>query len=126
MTKLIIDISAHYVFFLQPKNSTEILVLLPVLAPMRNMQPSSYTNFLESFTHAVANHHHVDEDGFVGLFQIHHELAVYQFVALTPLLNASLKAKSIMVVPYCAAEGYPGEDAKGVYVEVLSQKDLHS
>lgn len=120
MTKLTIDISAHYVYFLQPADSDKLVVLLPVLAPMMDLTSYSYETFLDSFSHAVCLCSAIDDDGFVGLFQVHHAFAVYQCVALTPLLQAALKAKEILVVPYCASEGYQAGDMRGASIPALA------
>lgn len=118
MTKLTIDISAHYVFFLQPNDTEDIVVLLPVLAPLMDLTSYAYETFLDSFTHAVCACEAVDDDGFVGMFQVHHAFATYQCVALTPLLRASLNAKEVLVVPYCATEGYQEGNMKGAKIPV--------
>ena len=120
MSKLTIDISAHYVYFLQPKDTEELVVMLPVLAPRMDLTSYSYETFLDAFSHAVCLCSSVDDDGFVGLFQVHHAFAVYQCVALTPLLKAALKAKDILVVPYCATEGYQAGDMRGAKISTLS------
>lgn len=120
MSKLTIDISAHYVYFLQPKDTEDIVVMLPVLAPLMDLTSYSYETFLDAFSHAVCLCSSIDDDGFVGLFQVHHAFAVYQCVALTPLLHAALKAKNILVVPYCATEGYQAGDMRGAKIPTLS------
>lgn len=119
MSKLTIDISAHYVYFLQPKDTEELVVMLPVLAPLMDLTSYSYETFLDAFSHAVCLCSSIDDDGFVGLFQVHHAFAVYQCVALTPLLQAALKAKEILVVPYCATEGYQAGDMRGAKIATL-------
>lgn len=120
MTKLTIDISAHYVYFLQPKDTEELVVMLPVLAPLMDLSSYSYETFLDSFSHAVCLCSSIDDDGFVGLFQVHHAFAVYQCVALTPLLQAALKAKEILVIPYCATEGYQPGEMRGARIRTLA------
>lgn len=119
MSRLTIDISAHYVYFLQPKDTEELVVMLPVLAPLMDLTSYSYETFLDAFSHAVCLCNPVDDDGFVGIFQVHHAFAVYQCVALTPLLQAALKAKEILVVPYCATEGYQAGDMRGAKIPTL-------
>ena len=120
MSKLTIDISAHYVYFLQPKDTEDIVVMLPVLAPLMDLTSYSYETFLDAFSHAVCLCSSIDDDGFVGLFQVHHAFAVYQCVALTPLLRAALSAKEILVVPYCATEGYQAGDMRGAKIKTLA------
>lgn len=120
MTKLTIDISAHYVYFIKPKDSDALVVMLPVLPPLLDSTSYSYEKFLEAFSHAVCSCNAVDEDGFVGLFQVHHAFAVYQCVALMPLLKAALDAKKILVVPYCATEGYQQGNMRGANIATLS------
>ncbi len=118
--KLTIDISAHYVYFIQPKDTEELVVMLPVLAPLMDLSSDEYTNFLDSFSHAVCLCSSIDDDGFVGLFQVHHNFAIYQCVALTPLLQAALKANVILLVPYCATEGYQKGNMRGARIPTLS------
>ena len=45
---------------------------------------------------------------------------MYQCVALTPLLEAALKAKEILVVPYCAKEGYQEGNMRGAKIPALN------
>lgn len=120
MSRLTIDISAHYVYFVQPKDTEELVVLLPVLAPLMDLSSYSYETFLDAFSHAVCLCSSLDDDGYVGLFQVHHAFAVYQCVALTPLLEAALKAKEILVVPYCAKEGYQEGNMRGAKIPALA------
>ena len=120
MSRLTIDISAHYVYFVQPKDTEELVVLLPVLAPLMDLTSYSYETFLDAFSHAVCLCNSLDDDGFVGMFQVHHAFAVYQCVALTPLLEAALKAKEILVVPYCAKEGYQEGNMRGAKIPALN------
>ena len=119
MTTLTIDISAHYVYFIKPNDSDDLVVMLPVLAPLMDLTSYSYEKFLDSFSYAVCSCNAVDDDGFVGLFQVHNPFAVYQCVALMPLLQAALKAKEILVVPYCATEGYQKGNMRGAKISTL-------
>lgn len=120
MTKLTIDISAHYVYFIKPNDGNELVVMLPVLAPLMDLTSYAYETFLDAFSHATCLCNAVDDDGFVGLFQVHHAFAVYQCVALMPLLEAALKAKDIFIVPYCPTEGYTQGDMRGAKISTLA------
>ena len=119
MTKLTIDLSAHYVVFIATEDG--ISVMLPTLPSMTDVESYEYSKYLEGFTHVVCHNTSVDEDGFVGIFQVHHTFSIYQCVALTPLLLAALDKKRITIIPYCATEGFK-EGAMGkIDVDVLSE-----
>ena len=126
MSRLTINISAHYVYFVQPIDTEKLVILLPVLAPLMDLTGNAYGDFLDGFAYAVCLCDPVDDDGFVGTFQVHHASAIYQCVALMPLLQTALKAKVVLVVPYCANEGYQVGSMRGANIPTQMYAPMES
>jgi len=100
-----------------------VVILFPVLPPLTDISSTEYQAYLNSFEHAVCKQYSLDEDGFVGILQIHHLFGIYQCAMLSPILNALLDQKTIKIVPYCATEGFHDGLMGCVNLEVLNYNE---
>ncbi len=119
-----IQLPASHVFLLL-RGTEGLVLLLPCLPTGLDTGHASYEEYLQGFDALVVDDMVLsqkpstdDISRFVGDAELYHVFTSYRFSALHVVLQAALAEEKLLVVPYCANEGWQFGLMKGVWVPV--------